>query len=139
MQDTGTYRYRHMYIQEDIGTHRYVQVHYRCIQVHTGIYRYIQVHNRNIPLYTGTTRLTVLFLMTSGFTVLFAASLTELCLCLQFSTAAVHAAEEERVAASKEAERQALFPSLSTPTPTPTPAKPAQTSTGQPFCLLFRL
>ena len=45
--------------------------------------------------------------------------------CLQFSTAAVHAAEEQREAASKEAHRQALFPSLSSSS---TPTKPSQPS-----------
>ncbi|DBB05197.1 TPA: hypothetical protein ACH3X3_010439 [Trebouxia sp. C0006] len=44
----------------------------------------------------------------------------------QFSTAAVHAAEEQREAASKEAKRQELFPSLSSSS---TPTRPAQ-STG---------
>ena len=41
---------------------------------------------------------------------------------MQFSTAAVHAAEEQREAASKEARRQAVFPSLSSSS---TPAKPS--------------
>lgn len=41
---------------------------------------------------------------------------------MQFSTAAVHAAEEQREAASQEAHRQALFPSLSSAS---TPTKPA--------------
>ena len=45
----------------------------------------------------------------------------------QFSTAAVHAAEEQREAASKEAKRQELFPSLSSSS---TPTRPAQ-STGE--------
>ena len=54
-------------------------------------------------------------------------------LCMQFSTAAVHAAEEQREVATKEAHRQALFPSLSSSS---TPVKPAQfSSTGQsPRC-----
>lgn len=43
----------------------------------------------------------------------------------QFSTAAVHAAEEQREAASKEAHRQALFPSLSSSS---APIKPAATN-----------
>ena len=46
---------------------------------------------------------------------------------VQFSTAAVHAAEEQREAASKEAKRQELFPSLSSSS---TPTRPAQ-STGE--------
>ena len=41
---------------------------------------------------------------------------------MQISTAAVYAAEEQREVASKEAHRQALFPSLSSCS---TPAKPA--------------
>ena len=43
------------------------------------------------------------------------------CLCMQFSTAAVHAAEEQQEAASKEARRQAVFPSLASSS---TSAKP---------------
>ncbi len=46
---------------------------------------------------------------------------------VQFSTAAVHAAEEQREAASKEAKRQELFPSLSSSS---TPTRPAQ-ATGE--------
>ena len=44
---------------------------------------------------------------------------------MQFSTAAVHAAEEQREAASKEAHRQALFPALSSSS---APIKPAATN-----------
>lgn len=40
---------------------------------------------------------------------------------MQFSTAAVHAAEEQQEAASNEAHRQALFPTLSSSS---TPVKP---------------
>jgi len=53
--------------------------------------------------------------------------LTRLLCHAQFSTAAVHAAEEQREAASKEAKRQELFPSLSSSS---TPTRPAQ-STGE--------
>ena len=53
--------------------------------------------------------------------------LTHLLCRPQFSTAAVHAAEEQREAASKEAKRQELFPSLSSSS---TPTNPAQ-STGE--------
>ena len=52
---------------------------------------------------------------------------------MQFSTAAVHAAEEQREAASKEAHRQALFPTLSSAF---TPAKPGpqNPSAGEALC-----
>ena len=53
--------------------------------------------------------------------------LTRLLCHAQFSTAAVHAAEEQQEAASKEAKRQELFPSLSSSS---TPTRPAQ-STGE--------
>jgi len=53
--------------------------------------------------------------------------LTCLLCCAQFSTAAVHAAEEQREAASKEAKRQELFPSLSSSS---SATRPAQ-STGE--------
>lgn len=52
---------------------------------------------------------------------------------MQFSTAAVHAAEEQREAASKEAHMQALFPTLSSSS---TPAKPGpqNPAAGEQLC-----